>query len=153
MPLRLVRGGHWVNQIGFLGQIRTKSIIRLLLEKQVFNFISYSERQKLADRLVFGGLPTLGLEINQATDHLHHLGVNRVSTAKAGGNDGPILDPTNAMFDPHPDLTDGLIVGFLRLSQISAFGFLERGFDDQARDLFLFACCNILDRDQTHPLV
>jgi hypothetical protein len=86
-----------------------------------FQLIPCSETQKLAYSLAFGRLPTLCLEINQATDHLHDLGVNGVSTAKPGGNDGPILDPTDAVLDPHPNLTDGPVVGFLLLIQFSSF--------------------------------
>jgi hypothetical protein len=75
----------------------------------------------------------LGLSIDQAADSAHDRRVNRVRAAKTGGNNGPILDPPDAVFDPYPDLVELPIEGLLFLGQLLSFGFLKGHLNRRAR--------------------
>ena len=100
--------------------------------------------------LGFCSLPAFSLPIDQTADHLHDQGIDRMGTAEARGNDGPVFHPANAVFYSHPDGPQLPIEGFLLFGQLAPFGLLEGGVDLQAGDLLFFARLGITHRDQGH---
>lgn len=57
-------------------------------------------------------------------------------TPKTSNDDGPIFDPTDAMFHAHTTGTQTMVECFLLCGQILSFCFFDRGLNGQARHKF-----------------
>ena len=77
----------------------------------------------------------MGLGVDQTAGGAQDRRVNRVRTAKTGGNNGPILDPSNAVLNPYPNLAQLSVEGVLFQGQLLSLWFLNRSLDLQARHL------------------
>ena len=93
------------------------------------------------------GLPARGLGVDQAADDGHDARVAVMRAPEARGEDGPVLEPAEAVLDADAERPQCAVEPALVLGQLADARLLVRGPGGQVRALLHLTGRHVADRD------